>query len=945
METKDFKNFEKTKKFKDEKLNSETNKNLTNEEIFENLRKENKKDELIFGAAAQSNSTPELVKKLKEPHISNKQIEEKTNDKKVDLVSSLRDIVNRNKKLKEEEEKKKMDEEIKKNTINDKKEINDVLHNCKIELPIFLNKQTNVVNNSPLNTYYNESSNKIEIKDDREEIKIEDLIPKLIDSNSDSKNSNKYWKNLTPIIFKGNKFTDESFIPNTHISFFNMDIHTPIIKEKSLIPSLFNNKLGGIINATSENFDNSRVRSRLIQQIKPENIRFERSSEKLINSKILEEGFENIEYKRSLYEQCLLCIFTCLSFSPEKISDLIRIKKENEFCYYEIFLYIDDCWQIIFVDDFFPFSIKENNFLSYTNEKNLIWPMLIEKAFAKYCGGYYEMYYTDCSKYLRVLTGNESGLVKIVKPEIFEFIRENLQIKSILISNTRDFEKIQNRNESELMFLKANCYYVILDAFDIQWPPNSEVTKLLKIGSVLEEIERDGKFSKSSNYFPDDIKRILFDDKYYKEKFGYIYITIDEFIRNFDSVYFSKTNDENTEPHLIIDQKLKELNFIKNEEINSPLFSSNPISPKQNEEIFDTENIKNIIYKDYNQSNSGNTFSLKIKEYWNGQNYKDEMNKKFIDDNFYPNKNNLYSLDKIFDDLIYENGRNEYKRVINDKKYENLSWERISELDEFKNIENLCVIEDITPSTKWVDIYEQSETDSYFMSIIISIIKKPFLVEKLIRTKMLNKFCFYEVILFIDNSWKIVVIDDYILYDMNKKKTFGVKAYKNQIWPLLLFKAYIKICGGYLNMSICNPSSCFTALTGFEAGYYDTDKIDIFQFTYDSLKNGYFLLAKSKNNFEEKGAKNGFYYIIVNCFETTKEGFTTKLLKLRAPWTNFRWEGQWDLKSPIWEEESKQIMLKKSLFSLNGFFIVNYDEFVKYFENIIFSEKIILFYI
>ena len=47
---------------------------------------------------------------------------------------------------------------------------------------------------------------------------------------------------------------------------------------------------------------------------------------------------------------------------PEVIYQKLVSKKINFFGYYEVILFIDGEWQTVFVDDYFPFSKKKNEF-------------------------------------------------------------------------------------------------------------------------------------------------------------------------------------------------------------------------------------------------------------------------------------------------------------------------------------------------------------------------------------------------------------------------------------------------------------------------------------------------------------------------------------------------------------------------------------------------------
>jgi len=733
----------------------------------------------------------------------------------------------------------------------------------------------------------------------------------------------KYFKDYKPIVYKGEKFIDKLFPPEIE-TFLNIEkyiLKSPLNRSKRT-PSLFSNSIN-IINSINDANDNSKVKEKLLFEIKLEDIVFKRASEVLDNATVINKGIENLELTKSEFEQCLYCVLSVLANTPQIIFSLIRTLEKNDYGYYELNLFIDGIWQIFFVDDFFPFSVSENKFIGYANIDDQLWPMLLEKAFAKAFGGYYEMYCTDCSKFLSAFTGMESGHVKIIKNDIFEFVLENIKKKSILISNTKDtnssYQISKNNSASKIEAenantLKAAYYYVILDAFEVLDKSGSKISKIIKIGSPWEKVEFEGEWSPGSSNWDEALKKKYLHNTT-KTKYGSAFLTIDEFVKNFDTVFFSLNN----------------LNFIKSYEGSQHLQASSDEAYKDSETQaeFAAENIKTAsIYRE-----DKDCFAMKSTDYLNNQAINSEFTKRFSDPFFPANKYSLLSFSKEANDIVYENARVEYEAVLKAQKYENIVWRRISEVESLKSAEGaITVMEDVTQATKWTDVFDQSPTDSYFQTLIACLVKKPSFIDKLIRMKKINKFCYYEVLLYIDSSWKIVFVDDFVPYDLEKDEFFGVRPYQSQVWPLILQKAWAKACGGYLNMNIMNPTSCFTALTGFESGLYETAKIDLFQFVYDSLKNGYFLMVKSKREHSSLGLQSNFYYIINNCFETNQNGHFFRLLKLRAPWKGFDWSGQWAVNSPIWEEDKRQIMWKKSVYAKNGFFILNYEEFVNNFD-------------
>ena len=67
---------------------------------------------------------------------------------------------------------------------------------------------------------------------------------------------------------------------------------------------------------------------------------------------------------------------------------------------------------------------------------------------------------------------------------------------------------------------------------------------------------------------------------------------------------------------------------------------------------------------------------------------------------------------------------------------------------------------------------------------------------------------------------------------------------------------------------------------------------------------------------EEKGLVPGHAYTILNIKEINYKGYNVRLLKLRNPWGNTEWSGDWSDGSRLWTEELPQGFLNLSNLTL-----------------------------
>lgn len=172
---------------------------------------------------------------------------------------------------------------------------------------------------------------------------------------------------------------------------------------------------------------------------------------------------------------------------------------------------------------------------------------------------------------------------------------------------------------------------------------------------------------------------------------------------------------------------------------------------------------------------------------------------KYTDDIFPPNNCSLFGCNKEgkFYDQI--NGEKMAKIFIEKLNNKNLIWERISEMPEYNEIVN--------KEYSYESIIQGSIGDCYLISALCALSQYPKLLinEKdncinIIHNFKYNEVGYYEIQLFINGEYQIVIVDDYIPYDLIFDDIAFVKTSKNFFWVLLVEKAIAKVFGGYSNI-------------------------------------------------------------------------------------------------------------------------------------------------
>jgi len=106
----------------------------------------------------------------------------------------------------------------------------------------------------------------------------------------------------------------------------------------------------------------------------------------------------------------------------------------------------------------------------------------------------------------------------------------------------------------------------------------------------------------------------------------------------------------------------------------------------------------------------------------------------------------------------------------------------------------------------------------------------PNLIYQVFRTKEANSEGYYEIVIFIDGEWQVVFLDDYFPVKKGTNDLSLSRSNGNELWVILLEKAWVKVNGGYIYIISGWPDQTLAELTGFAASKLDhqtTDKEEL----------------------------------------------------------------------------------------------------------------------
>ena len=275
-----------------------------------------------------------------------------------------------------------------------------------------------------------------------------------------------------------------------------------------------------------------------------------------------------------------------------------------------------------------------------------------------------------------------------------------------------------------------------------------------------------------------------------------------------------------------------------------------------------------------NINSDKNLFSENHLIYWKNQNQPKENIIKYTDELFPPNNYSIFGLNEKGNYIDKLNGK------FNSKKLQKLSikWLRPEEI--YKN-EKYFLFKDKT-NINISDIKQGYIADCYFISSIIELSQNFNMIYNLFKINEVNKKGFYEIILFIEGIYQIVLIDDYLPVFNDTNELCFCKSINNEIWPCLLEKAWAKINRGYSNIIKGFAHHVLETLTGFPSfnlmhSSYSNNQI--FDYINKSYKNKYLITSTTKDDIKEIGIDNNHTYALI-CYFTVNN---TTIIKLRDP--------------------------------------------------------------
>jgi len=219
------------------------------------------------------------------------------------------------------------------------------------------------------------------------------------------------------------------------------------------------------------------------------------------------------------------------------------------------------------------------------------------------------------------------------------------------------------------------------------------------------------------------------------------------------------------------------------------------------------------------------------------------------------------------------------------------------------------------------------------LSAISALAEKPERIKNAFVSETVNSVGCYAVELYLNGEKTEIIIDDQIPVHGGTKDVAFSSSTGNDVWVQLIEKAWAKANGGYDKIVFGLSSEVLHAITGAPTFAYEHENLkqdEIYKLLNKAVTTGYTSLCSLELEsyiYGDNQSISNFSYNIIGTYSikvTTAKG-SVKLIKIRDPWNNFEWNGDWSDKSKLWTRSIKEEVEFES--KENGVFYMSLEDY------------------
>eukprot|EP00347_Sterkiella_histriomuscorum_P020362 403338099 len=267
---------------------------------------------------------------------------------------------------------------------------------------------------------------------------------------------------------------------------------------------------------------------------------WKRASEVLGNIGIENENIQPNDIKQGSIGNCyFLSALSSLAQYPERVLNMFENLQEQKIGKYTIRFYIQGEPKLITIDDFIP--VRSDNLPAFCHsQRNKVWPIILEKAWAKLHNGYQNSGAGHTDVALSYLTGAPCKYVDNVKlgHNLWQTLLDSDKKLHIIASSVsmqkEEFKEIFKDNG-----LSNNHAYSVIKLQTAQLQDGKE-ERLINLRNPWGKREFNGDWNKNDQRWTDDLKKKL---AYEYLKDGEFWMSIFDFSTQFKHSQICMVND------------------------------------------------------------------------------------------------------------------------------------------------------------------------------------------------------------------------------------------------------------------------------------------------------------------------------------------------------------------------------------------------------------------
>ena len=261
------------------------------------------------------------------------------------------------------------------------------------------------------------------------------------------------------------------------------------------------------------------------------------------------------------------------------------------------------------------------------------------------------------------------------------------------------------------------------------------------------------------------------------------------------------------------------------------------------------------------------------------------------------------------------------------KYFINADWQRPHEILQKKDYSAIHLFDDINPN----DVSQGILGVCYFLSSMSAIAEYPSRLMKIFNTKESNPYGVYSVTLYSQGVPTEIIVDDHFPCYKNGGGPLFSKPKGEELWALILEKAWAKLFGNYCVTEAGVMSDALDALLGAPTEQVIIDKDLTEEKVWNDFSSWdqehYLMCCATKSDVDkDTGLVGGHAYTVIAAYQLGQY----RVLKIRNPWGKFEWKGDFSDGSPLWTDEYKKTVGYSN--ADDGVFCMTVTDFMKHMD-------------